>query len=129
MTNVSVEHYMEDVIKEAVVQRCSVKKMFLEVSQNSQENTCARVSFLIKLQTEACNFIKKETLTQVFSYEFCEISKNIFFRRTPLVAASVIRYQKTKQAKNGEKTIFERLYGAVFQFFMQKNYTRQNNTF
>ena len=129
MTNVNVEHYMEDVITEAVVQRCSVKKMFLEVSQNSQENTCARVSFLIKLQTEACNFIKKETLTQVFSYEFCEISKNIFFRRTPLVAAYVIRYQKTKQAKNGKKTIFERLYGAVFQFFMQKNYTRQNNTF
>ena len=29
---------------------CSVKKVFLEISQNSQENTCARVSFLIKLQ-------------------------------------------------------------------------------
>ena len=29
--------------------RCSVKKVFLEISQNSQENTCARVSFLIKL--------------------------------------------------------------------------------
>ena len=26
------------------------KKVFLEISQNSQENTCARVSFLIKLQ-------------------------------------------------------------------------------
>ena len=36
---------------EAVVQRCSVKKMFLEISQNSQKNTCARVSFLIKLQS------------------------------------------------------------------------------
>ena len=35
---------------EAVVQRCSVKKVFLEISQNSQENTCARVLFLIKLQ-------------------------------------------------------------------------------
>ena len=31
-------------------QRCSVKKLFLEISQNSQENTSARVSFLIKLQ-------------------------------------------------------------------------------
>ena len=31
---------------EAVVQRCSVKKVFLEISQNSQENT----SFLIKSQ-------------------------------------------------------------------------------
>ena len=29
-------------------QRCSVKKVFLEISQNSEENICARVSFLIK---------------------------------------------------------------------------------
>ena len=36
--------------EEAVAQTCFVKKVFLEISQNSQENTCARVSFLIKLQ-------------------------------------------------------------------------------
>ena len=53
---------------ETVVQRCSVKNVFLKISQNSQQNTCARVSFLIKLR--ACNFIKKETLAQVFSSEF-----------------------------------------------------------
>ena len=34
--------------------------MFLEISQNSQENTCARVSILI---------------------QFCEISKNTFFTK------------------------------------------------
>ena len=28
---------------------------------------------------EACNFIKKETLAQMFSREFCEIFKNTFF--------------------------------------------------
>ena len=27
----------------------------------------------------ACNFIKKETLSQVFSCEFCKVSKNTFF--------------------------------------------------
>ena len=32
---------------EAVAQRCSVKKVFLKIFQNSQESTCARVSFLI----------------------------------------------------------------------------------
>ena len=36
---------------EAVAQRCSLKKVFLEISQNSQENTCARVPFLTNLQT------------------------------------------------------------------------------
>ena len=52
----------------AVVRRCSVKKVLLEIFQNSQENTCDRDSFLIKLQAtrvsfliklQACNFIKK----------------------------------------------------------------------
>ena len=28
---------------------------------------------------QACNFIKKETLAQVLSCEFCKISKNTFF--------------------------------------------------
>ena len=32
-------------VTEAAIQRCSVKKVFLKISQNSQENTCARVSF------------------------------------------------------------------------------------
>ena len=53
--------------------RCSVKYVFLEMSRNSQENACARVSFLIKLQALgplSSNFIKKEALAQVLS---CEI--------------------------------------------------------
>ena len=33
-------------------------------------------------------FIKTEALAQVFYCEFCEISKNTFLHRTPLVAAS-----------------------------------------
>ena len=64
-----------------------MKKVFLEISQNSQESTCARVAFLIKLQAGTCKFIKKEALAQVSSCEFCEISKNTFFYRTHLVAA------------------------------------------
>ena len=77
----------EQIITESVVQSCSVKNVFVEISQNSQENTWARVSFLIK---QAGNFIKKETLAQVFSCEFCDISKNTFLHRATLVAASVI---------------------------------------
>ena len=73
---------------EEVTWRCSIKKVFLEISQNSQENNCAKVSFLINLQASACNFIKKETLAEVFSCEFCEISKSTFFYKTPPVAAA-----------------------------------------
>ena len=34
------------IYSEAVVQRCSVKKVFLEISQNSLENTRVRDSFI-----------------------------------------------------------------------------------
>ena len=58
-------------------------------TKSSQENNCARVPFLLKLQADKpCNFIKKDTLAQVFFCEFCEISKDTFLHRTPLVAAS-----------------------------------------
>ena len=60
---------------EAVVRRCPIKKLFLKISQNTRENTCTRVSFLIKMQASDCNFIKKETLTQVLwndsSFWYC----------------------------------------------------------
>ena len=60
-------------------QKCSIKKSVLRNLVNSQKNTCTRISLLINLQA-ACNFIKNEALTQVFSCEF--------FYRTLLVAAS-----------------------------------------
>ena len=65
-----------------VARRCSAKKLFLEIWQISQENTCVRASFLIKLQAEAYNFIKKETLTKVFSFEFWGIFTNTFVQNT-----------------------------------------------
>ena len=80
--------------------------MFLVISQNLQENTCARVSFLIKLQVTVwvsfliklrvttCNFIKKETLAQVFSGECCEI-----FFKTPPVAASGVLFRMRVHSK------------------------------
>ena len=87
---------------EAVVWSCSLEKVLLEISQNSLENTCAKDSFLIKLQAftsippmisggievKACNLIKKEVAALLFSCEFCEISKNTFLYRTPTMAIS-----------------------------------------
>ena len=45
-------------------------------------------SNLAAVAGEAFNFIKKETLVQLLSCEFCEISKNTFFQRTHPVAAT-----------------------------------------
>ena len=61
---------------EAVTGGVLWENVYLDISQNSHGNNCVRVSFLIKL---CCNFIEKETLTQLFSCEFCKISKNTFF--------------------------------------------------
>ena len=61
-----VSCYVETIFKtvtelnsESVVQKCSVKNVFLKISQNFQENTGVRVPFTMKLQAEACNFMKK----------------------------------------------------------------------
>ena len=57
---------------------CSVKKVFLKILQTHRKIPVA-VAFLAELQAEACKFIEKETLVQVFSCEFCEIFKKSFF--------------------------------------------------
>ena len=37
------KYLVQELLSEVVTQKCSVKKVFLEILQNSQENTCARV--------------------------------------------------------------------------------------
>ena len=52
--------------------------------------------FFNKVAVEvACNFTKKETLVQVFSCEFCKISKNTFLHRTTQVADSETCLQRS----------------------------------
>ena len=61
----------------------------------------------IQRKPEACNFIKKETLAQVFSCEFCEISKNTFSYRTPLDDC-FCRIEKKSAFFSGSKEIAQR---------------------
>ena len=96
-------------------------------------------NLLLKLQ--ACNFIKKETLAQVFSCEFCENSKNTFFYRTPPVAASKELIVENRIIKNNsaqdnlkEKTInltFERnrLKHKKAFFWMSLNKIKDNKSY
>ena len=72
---------------ELVAPRCSAKNVFLKISQNPQENTCARASFLLKLQASDCNFNKKGTLSEVFSCEFCGIYNTFIYRALPVAAS------------------------------------------
>ena len=113
---------------EAVVRRCSVKKVFLEILQNSQENTSARDSFLIN------NFIKKETLVQAFFCEFCEISKNTYSYRTPLVAINcnywwVLLMLRKKIILLCWYIAINCYYNLCLNFFVSRSYTAQKLRF
>ena len=66
------------------------KKVFLF---SKIHNSCARVSFSIKLQAWALQLYLKETLAKVTFCEFCEIFKNTFFAEHLRVTASDIRMQ------------------------------------
>ena len=58
---------------------CSAKKVFLEISQNSQENTCARVSFLIKLQAAPATLLKKKLWHRCFPVNLAKFLRTPFF--------------------------------------------------
>ena len=61
----------------SIVQKCSVKKILLEIPENSQENTCDRVSFLIKLQ--AATLLKEKLWHRCLPVNFLK------FLRTPFL--------------------------------------------
>ena len=61
-------------------QRCSVKRGVPgNFAKYTVKHLCQRLFFNKVAGLQACNFIKKESLAQVFPCEFCEISKNTFF--------------------------------------------------
>ena len=70
-----------------------MKKVFLEISQNSQENTCARVSFLIKLQANlvAQSALEKFTYSSNSLVSLCEFAHfSHYLKIAPLLASYVI---------------------------------------
>ena len=63
--------------------RCSVRKGVLgNFAKFTGKHLYQSLFFLIKLQTEAGNFIRRETLAQAISCEFCEFFKNTFLQNT-----------------------------------------------
>ena len=54
-------------------------KVFLEISQNPHEDTCARASFLIKLQALGLQLIKKRPWYRCFPVNFGKFPRTPFF--------------------------------------------------
>ena len=58
--------------------RCFIKKVLLKTSLNSQENTCVRVSFLIKLRVSGLQFYYKRDSGTGFFLIIWKIFENTF---------------------------------------------------
>ena len=76
--------YLEDFVfqkldfqdAEAIVRRCFLKKVFLRISQNLQENTCLESPF--KNVAEAWNFIKKRLQHRYFPVNIAKFLRTAF---------------------------------------------------
>ena len=58
--------------------RCYLKKVFLKILQNSQENACGRVSFLMKLQEAPATLLKKRLWHRWFLVNFAKFLRTAF---------------------------------------------------
>ena len=69
---------------EAVAQGCSVKNVFLEISENSQENACTRVSLLINLPHACClrhaTLLKKRLWHKCVPVNFAKFLRTSFLK-------------------------------------------------
>ena len=93
--------------------------MFLEISQNSQENTCARVSFLIKLPADTCarvSFLIKFRQTSIVFEKpgiLSENLKNLVSSNHPTVQCFLLKFCTCFVLSN----VYERLCGISFILF------------
>ena len=79
--------------------KCSVKKAVLEnFGKFTRKHLCQSLFFNEAAGT-ACNFIKKETVTQVFFCEFSEIFKNTFLTEQLCTTASAESRKAEKSLK------------------------------
>ena len=102
---------------EAVVRKCSVKRVFLNILQNSEENNCARALFSTKLRGDYC---RKEIAAHVFSYKICEIFKNIFLKEHLRMTVLDMKFFKQFLTHIPETfgTFWERFVFAIISLFL-----------
>ena len=76
--------FFQTFLKVSLLSTCRIFENFSENSLTGYRSSRPEVFY------KSCNFIKKETLAQVFSCGFCEISKVKSLYRTPQVTASEV---------------------------------------
>ena len=113
---------------EVVAHRCSVKKVFLEILQNSQGNVWARVSFLIKLQAPI-TLLKKRLWHRCFPVNFTKFLRTTFFTEhlwwllLHITDQLVIYYMHLKYMKD----LYSNKYISILEEFFQTRYHTSYN--
>ena len=79
---------MSKTISKQIIKTTRHRNKFLKKLEMIKKHIISKLFCISVLSLSSCNFIKKGTLAQMFSCEFCEFFKNSFLYRTPPVAAS-----------------------------------------
>ena len=87
-----------------------------------QQKQPSEVLYEKQCSQEACNLIEKETLALVFSFEFCEISKNTLFTEHLRTTASVATVMKT--CSFIKKTLQHRYFSVNIPEFLKQLFYR-----
>ena len=82
-----------NLVSEVFAWTCSVKKVVFKIQNNHRETPVPESLFHLSYRSQVCNSVKKESLVQVFSCEFCKILKNTIFTEHHRTTASVIYSQ------------------------------------
>ena len=110
--------------KSIINSKRSTRKLFIKISQYSQENTCDATSFLIKMHVfSPPALLKRDSNTGVFLWKFLRtsilknISKRLFWRLSLDFESFTLLdvFSKIKQNKNRSKT---QLYEKTCLFMM-----------
>ena len=104
--------------------------MFLEILQNLQKNTCARVFFLIKLQASGHRFLKNELIQQIlYVTHYSEIYINTVIQNVTgrLSLPIFVKISKGKvyaiisaQALKKDRKIFEAICLLFDEMYLKK---------
>ena len=85
------KYLVQELLSEVVTQKCSVKKVFLEILQNSQENTCARVFLQLVFPNNAM-VRHTHTHTHTHAHTNTDIYLSIYLSIYPSIYIDLYRF-------------------------------------
>ena len=121
---ISSEIRHESFIMRSNQQGCSIKKVFLKFRKIRRKTPVPEFLILWSCRPESCNFIKKETLAQAFSSEFCEIFKSTLLQNISgrLLLYYSISYSRSSFFQCSEAVVYMCSINKVFRNMLRNSH-------